>query len=226
MIQVISNRKTLRYFYPGKSINPTSKIIIMKLRLIQKRGGWLSLLLPFQFFALPAVAQVHYTGSSASLVISGTSTLHDWTMNDVKADCSVLFGFNAAGQVNDVKALSFSTPVAALKSEHTGMDNNAYKALKTDKDPTILYTMTGAAVNLQSQGSTITLTGKLTIAGVTKDEEIVAVCKTNPDNTITVTGSKKISMAQYGIQPPTFMLGTIKTGNDIVVTFTITLRKA
>jgi polyisoprenoid-binding protein YceI len=213
------------YFYPGNT-NTNKNFPVMNIRFFPKRSGWFALLLPFQFALTPAFAQIHYTGGSADLVISGTSTLHDWTMKDVKADCNVLFDLNGTNQVTSVKALNFSTPATALKSDHSSMDNNAYKALRTDKDPLISYTMTMATVAPQAQGSTVTVTGKLTVAGVSRDEEIVAVCKSNPDNTITVTGSKKISMAQYNIQPPTFMLGTIKTGNDIVVSFTVILKKS
>ena len=169
-------------------------------------------------------AQVSYTGNTVSLVVSGTSTLHDWDMKSAKADCRAGFTLDANGQPSNLNSLSFSTPVNALKSEHTAMDNNAYKALKSDKNPTIAYTMTTAS--LITGSTTVKVTGRLTIAGTTKDEVIDAVCKTNPDNTITVTGTKKISMKDYDMQPPTFMMGTIKTGNDIVLKFTLVLRKA
>jgi polyisoprenoid-binding protein YceI len=197
----------------------------MNLRLIPGIGKHLSLLLALQILILSAGAQARYTGASGDLVVSGTSTLHDWTMKSVKADCSATFSLNAAGQVDGLTALSFSTPAQALKSEHTSMDNNAYKALKTDKNPVITYTMTSVRVTPGNTGSTVALRGKLTIAGSTKDEDLVATCKINPDNTITVTGTKPISMQEFQIEAPTFMLGTIKTGNNIVLTFHLTLKK-
>jgi hypothetical protein len=177
--------------------------------------------------SLVAAAQVRYTGNSISLVVSGTSTLHDWDMKSVKADCSATFQFASSGQISGISEVSFSTPVVALKSDHTAMDNNAYKALKTDKNPAITFTLTSVRVMPGTNGnSTVVCSGRLTIAGSTRDQEITATCKPNPDNTITVTGSEKISMQDFKISPPTFMLGTIKTGNDIVVTFNLTLRKA
>jgi len=33
-------------------------------------------------------------------------------------------------------------------------------------------------------------------------------------------------MQQYNIAPPTFMLGAVKTGNDIVLTFNLTLKRS
>jgi polyisoprenoid-binding protein YceI len=172
-------------------------------------------------------AQVRYTGSSVDLVVSGTSTLHDWTMKSVKADCNALFLLNPSGNIAGVQTMTFSTPAIGLKSDHTGMDNNAYKALKTDKNPTITYTLTSATAAPAANGqTTVKCTGNLSIAGTTKEEEIVATCKTNPDNTITVTGTRKINMPEFSIAPPTFMMGTIKTGSDVVITLTMLLKRS
>jgi hypothetical protein len=190
------------------------------------RNNSTKMLLFLILFSFSASAQTRYTGTAVDLVVSGTSTLHNWDMKSLKADCNALFNVSASGQIENLQALTFSTPANTLKSDHSSMDNNAYKALKTDKAPMITYTMTGVTLTRGSAGSTVTCNGKLTIAGTTRDEQVVAVCKANADNTITVTGTKKISMDQYGIQPPTFMLGAVKTGNDIVLSFTIILKQS
>ena len=198
----------------------------MNLSFLQGKGRALSFLFSLQVLTLSVSAQANYRSVSGDLLVSGTSTMHDWTMKSAKADCSASFDLNAAGRIDALSALSFTTPANALKSEHGSMDKNAYKALKTDKAPQISYTMTAATLTQTANGTTVTCKGKLTMAGITQDEELVAVCKANPDNSITVTGSKAISMKQYSIKPPSFMLGTVKTGNDIVLTFHITLKKA
>jgi polyisoprenoid-binding protein YceI len=176
--------------------------------------------------ALAAPAQTTYTGTTIGLVISGTSTLHDWNMKSVRASCTAVFTVNATGRISGLTALSFSTPANELKSEHTSMDNNAYKALKTDKNPSITYTMTSAVLTPGEAGvATVKCSGKLTIAGTTRDMEITAVVKPNADNTFTVSGSRTISMKDFNMQPPTFMMGTIKTGNDVTLKFNLTLKK-
>lgn len=198
----------------------------MKARTILAAGKAAALLLTYQLLPFLSNAQVHYTGNTVDLKINGTSTLHDWSMKSAKADCAATFDFNSTGAISGLEALTFSTPVNGLKSEHTSMDNNAYKALKTDKNPAITYTMSSVSVTPAASGSTVKTTGKLTIAGTTKDVEITAVCKPNADNTVTVTGSRKISMQEFSVTPPTFMMGTIKTGNEITVSFTLVLKKA
>jgi len=171
-------------------------------------------------------AQSTYASSTVDLVISGTSTLHDWNMKSVKANCTAVFTLDNAGHITGLTALTFSTPANGLKSEHTSMDNNAYKALKSEKNPAIIYTMTSAAVTPGEAGAvTIKSAGKLTIAGTTRDQEIIATVKPGADNTFAVAGSRTISMKDFNMQPPSFMLGTVKTGNDVTLKFNLILKK-
>ena len=176
---------------------------------------------------LGASAQSRYTAATIDLTVSGTSTLHDWTMKSLKADCSANIAISSDGQIAGISDLVFNTPATSLKSEHTSMDNNAYKALKTDRNPVINFTVMSVSVApAQAGGSVVTCKGKLTIAGTSRDQDIVALCKLNGDNTISVIGTEKISMKEFSVDPPTFMLGTIKTGNEILLSFHLTLKKA
>lgn len=180
-------------------------------------------LLFFQFTSFAAISQVRYHAKdNVQLVVSGTSTLHDWTMKSGKADCNASLTLNAAGKPTALTSLSFSLTAESLKSDHTAMDKNAYKALKTSKFPLITYQLNAAVVE---QDGTIKCQGKLTIAGTTMDADLLATAKLNTDQSITVSGSKKISMKDFKIDPPTFMLGTVKTGNDIVLKYNLTLIK-
>jgi len=168
-------------------------------------------------------SQVKYHAKDdLNLLVSGTSTLHDWDMKEAKGECNAVFTLNAAGQPTGLTSLSFIAPAEGLKSEHSGMDKNAYKALKTEANPTISYNMTSATVGADG---TIKCQGKLTIAGFTQNTELVATYKVNADKSITVNGKKNISMKDFKMEPPTFMMGTIKTGNDIVLKFDVSLRK-
>ena len=100
------------------------------------------------------------------------------------------------------------------------MDNNTYKALKADKHPNISYVAkTVAITRTDASGFSAKTTGSMTIAGTTNATDIAATVKINGDKTITVTGSKKIKMTDYKIDPPTAVFGTIKTGNEITISF-------
>jgi hypothetical protein len=48
--------------------------------------------------------------------------------------------------------------------------------------------------------------------------------KVGADGGVTFTGSKKLKMTDYKIKPPTALMGTLTTGDDIEIVFTITLK--
>ena len=102
------------------------------------------------------------------------------------------------------------------------MDNNTYKALNADKSPNISYVLGSATVTpVDASTYTIKTTGKLTIAGNTRETDVIATGKINPDKSITVTGSKRFKMTEYGVKPPTAMFGTIKTGDDVTISYNL-----
>ncbi|MCX2484461.1 YceI family protein [Pedobacter sp. MR2016-24] len=181
------------------------------------------LILLAQMFAIAAIAQVKYSAKdNLKILVSGTSTLHDWTMATAKGDCSATFTVNGAGQLTDLTAMHLSIPVESLKSEKTAMDKNAYKALKASKFSAITYTLSSATVTADGK---VKCQGSLSVAGTAVPTELLATAKVNADKSISISGSKKISMKAYKVDPPTFMMGTIKTGNDITVNFDLVLRK-
>lgn len=130
----------------------------------------------------------------------------------------------AGDKISDLSLLVFTLPVTSLKSEHKTMDNNTYKALKASKHPEIVYALSSATVTpVNATTFTIRTKGKLTIAGTTRETDVVATAKVNPDNSITVTGSKKLKMTDYGVTPPKVMM--IKTGNDLTISYNLRLTK-
>jgi len=177
----------------------------------------------FSQMAIASIAQVKYHAKDdLQIIVSGTSTMHDWDMKTSSGESNATITLNAGGQLAGLTALNFTVPAETLKSAHKAMDKNAYKALKTAEHTTISYTLSSATVD--ANGS-IQCRGKLSIAGTTLDASLTATGQVNADKSISVKGSKTISMAAFNMKPPTFMLGTVKTGNDVTVQFNLTLRK-
>lgn len=170
-----------------------------------------------------ANAQSAYKGSAVNTVIEGTSNIHDWKMKSQKGNASATVTLNG-NSISNVSSISFVMPAESLKSEHTQMDKNTYKALNTTKYPTISYTSSSASIKPNGSGFILTSKGKLTISGVSKDVELVAHGKLNADNSITFTGSHKLKMTDYKVQPPTAVFGTIKTGDGITVKYDLVLK--
>lgn len=64
----------------------------------------------------------------------------------------------------------------------------------------------------------------MTIAGTSRETDLVATLKVNPDKTLSITGIKKLKMTDYKVEPPSFMFGSVTTGDDIAINFNVTLK--
>jgi len=161
--------------------------------------------------------------------LSGTSTLHKWSMDAKTFSGNADFGFksgNAAG-LSSIKSLTFSLAVADLKSGESGLDKNAYKALNTKEYKDIDYKLLSATITSEGENKfLIKAHGNLTIAGVTKEVVMDVHCVVNKNGNITCTGSKILNMTDYAVKPPKFMLGAMKTGDAITLDFKLVYTKA
>ena len=180
-------------------------------------------------FAIPYVvagqpqARPELKLSTARVSINGTSNIHPFTAatTDVRmsrlvlapADGDVL---QSAVKAGGVEAFEIAIKAASLTSPKDGLDKNMHKALKTTEHPDITFKLTrleaGAAPN------TIKATGLLKIAGVEKEVALPLKVAINA-SAITVTGEVALLLTDYGIKPPTAMLGMLKTDPKITVTF-------
>ena len=164
----------------------------------------------------------------ADIKVLGTSNLHNWTMEAKNITCSATFNFPPGNiiQPQSLTDLSLTIPVQNLKSGESLMDSRAYTALKAKKFNAIVFSLTVATiVPGQKNQFLVKTTGNLTIAGVTKPITLEVTCVSNPDGTLTCTGSERLKMTDYQIKPPVFMLGALKTGNDLTINFIVQIKK-
>ncbi|OWK73956.1 hypothetical protein CBW16_00610 [Flavobacteriaceae bacterium JJC] len=165
------------------------------------------LVLAFGLFSGLVAAQ-KISSKTVKTTVTGTSTMHDWSMTSTAGS----FSGNVAG--NTITDITYGMGSKTLKSGKGAMDSNAYKALEADKYPNITFTAT--SVNM-GKG---TMTGKLTVTNVTKTVSFpVTVAKSG--NNYTITGTESIKLTDYGVTPPSFMMNTVKTGNDVKITVNV-----
>jgi polyisoprenoid-binding protein YceI len=149
-------------------------------------------------------------------------------MNTKTFSGNAQFNFNPKllTQLVSLGSLTFSLPVLNLKSGEKKLDNNAHKALKTDRFKNISYKQKSSRViSGRNKSYLIKSQGDLTVAGVTKGIDMDVYCTVNPDASITCTGSEKMKMTDYQVAPPKFMAGAMKTGDNITLDFTIVYKK-
>ena len=151
--------------------------------------------------------------SSSTVNIAGTSTLHDW-VSEVET-----FSVTASQSGNAISNVSFTADVESIKSGKSGMDKNTYKAMNSDKYPKIIF----KADKLMVNGTSVTGEGDLTIAGTTKRMPVDLIYESWSDDSFLVRGSVTFNMSTFGIDPPTAMMGAIKTGDQITINLDITM---
>ncbi len=106
------------------------------------------------------------------------------------------------------------------------MDDRTYKTIKADQFPKIVFKLTSAVISPIQKGKfLIKAKGDLTIAGATQPISMDVNAVVNADNTITCSGSQKLQLKEYKIDPPSFMLGAMKVANDLTIQFNIIYKK-
>lgn len=189
----------------------------------QTRNWGLALVVALVAMITPAIAQ-SYQSNATTTTVKGTSTLHDWDMTASNGTTRATFTI-ADGSVTGITALNFTVAAEALKSDRSGLDKNAYKALGTGKNKNITFTMTNGTVTASGANTfQIRATGNLNIAGTSKQTTITATGRYNAaDKSITVNGTTQFKMTEYKVTPPTVMMGTIKTGDDVTIEYNVKL---
>ena len=160
---------------------------------------------------------------TSSIIVSGTSTLHDWHVDGEEQTGFLKVTEDDKFSINE---LNFKVKAESLKSGKTSMDKNTYKALNTDKykDIVFSYTKTNSVVKKGEGHYMITASGKLTISGVTKTIDLDLEVFKDGD-LVKINGKKDMLMTDFGIDPPKALLGTIKTGNEITITYKSVFKK-
>jgi len=156
---------------------------------------------------------------NSEITVTGTSSVHDWEMNATAMNASIQLSIKE-NSINDIVKVDFSMPTEKLKSDNNIMDRKSWNALKSDKHESIRFDLSRVS-GFTTNGKTFsgTATGNLFIAGKSRPVTIPFDGNIKTGNTITVTGTEKINMKDFNISPPTAMMGTLKTGEEVTVKF-------
>ncbi len=184
----------------------------MKLRL--------ALLLTFLFALSLSFGQTKMAvQESSEVLVHGTSTLHDWTMNCEQFSGSAMITMKD-GHPAAMTDLVLEIVVKGMKSGKSAMDSSTYKAMDESKHPKVVFRSTKVTIRPQGAGVTVIAEGKLTIAGVTKTVTLQADGYKSGDRWV-FKGKKEIHTPDYDVERVSAMMGTIKTGEDVVIDFDI-----
>ena len=116
-----------------------------------------------------------------------------------------------------IEAFEVAIPAATLTSPKEGLDKNMHKALKVQEYADITFRLVRFETANKADGCARAI-GMLRIAGVEKEVAIDITTK-RKGSTLSVQGTMDMLMTDYGIKPPTAMLGMLKTDPRVTVTF-------
>jgi hypothetical protein len=173
-------------------------------------------------------------GPGSELWIEGTSTMHSFANHSHAVELDVALDSAAARPASvqelksliaagGVRTLRLQVPVASLKSEKEGLDKNLRKTMDAEHYPDVRFALAHYAAKAAG-GDTLALhaTGALTIKAETKDAALDARAWPASQG-VWLDGTQVLKMTDYGITPPTMMLGAIKVGNAITVRYHLLL---
>ncbi|HZI16748.1 MAG TPA: YceI family protein [Myxococcus sp.] len=166
----------------------------------------------------------------AELVIDGKSTVRDFSCRASKLSALLAPGTpgtslaleQLAGAVGEVQ---LEVPVKALDCANDTMNEHMLEALKADKYPTIRLRVTGYEVGAVEEGlAPLKLKGELTLAGITRPVTLVASARPAADGGLQVEGRYLLKMTDWGVKPPSLMLGTMKVREAVLIRFGVALK--
>lgn len=167
------------------------------------------------------------TGSR--LWFDGGSSVKDWsckapTLNATvvtsKADAATAI---VAGE-KAVASVELTVPVMSLDCDNGTMNGHMRNALDAKAFPTIGFSLRSYDLMKSAENVAVTLSGTLTIHGKSLPVTIPATAVGAAGGVLRVTGIYELNMKEYGVKPPSLMLGTMNVREKVKVRFDLLLR--
>lgn len=156
--------------------------------------------------------------NQSTMTIKGTSSLHDWEEKVGKFDVNLNLKFREK-EIAGIDKVHLICKSGSIVSDNSIMTNKTHNALQVEKYPDIIFKLISVD-NLSSKEGSFsgTLVGDITLTGITK-RVTIAFAGVHSGNKISIKGSKELNMNDFKIKPPTAMMGTLKTGEQVTISF-------
>lgn len=162
-----------------------------------------------------AAQETYVLGDGSTIRVDGSSNKSDWsvTANKFAGSFLVSEGVPQSGTLSiDVKEMKGGRSLI--------MDRLMYSSFNADEFPQISFELDAAESTGEAQW---TMTGNLTISGVTLPVSVVLNEENSNDRTIRYSGVHDLKMTDYGMKPPTAMFGSLHTKDEVQIAFDLLL---
>ena len=167
------------------------------------------------------------TGSR--LWFDGSSTVKDFTCKAANLEAAVVTSkADAASAIvageKSVAGVELTVPVMSIDCDNGTMNGHMRNALDAKMHPTITFELRSYDLMKAAENVAVTLSGTLTIHGESQPVTIQAIAVGAAEGALRLTGLYELNMKEYGVKPPSLMLGTMNVREKVKVRFDLLLR--
>jgi polyisoprenoid-binding protein YceI len=167
-------------------------------------------------------------GAESRLWIEGTSTVRDFKCTSTGLQAAVDAGADAVRAVlsgdKAVTGVQLVVPAKSLDCGNGTMNGHMLEALKVKEHPDIAFRLVSYDLAAGDGGEKGTLNGVLTINGTDQTVALPVTLAAGGAGVLRVTGKYELNMKDYGVKPPSLMLGTMKVREKVSVNFDLLLK--
>ena len=163
--------------------------------------------------------------------IDGDSNVRSWDADITEAEGTIIFSAIedfTLGSLNSelFKSMNLTIPVSGIESDSGRLTSNMHGYLKRDDHPTITFNLTEVtSIELDGDKATITANGVINAAGVDQDITMIVDTVVNENGSVTFSGTQNLLMTDFNIDPPTAVMGTIRSRDEIVIYYSVTFSR-
>ena len=171
----------------------------------------------------PASSQGYALSPLSQLQIEGTSSVNSFTCTAgrISGEGVIQNLIKSAGSASNNVVIT--VPIGKLDCQNHRMNRDLRDALKSDDHPNIVFRLTQVEVldflNSAKGTRQILTTGNLSLAGVTRSVSVLVEGYFDEWNKLHGQGSVAMKMTDFGVTPPSALLGLVKAHNEITIRF-------
>ena len=193
----------------------------------------LSFLFLFSTGLLHQVSAQTYTISDDSrMTVYGSANVTDWDA-EVKTIRGEVKINNPNGndwsraEASWFESVSVTIPVGDIDADSRRMNRNMHEYLKEDDYPEITYSLVEAEelASLGNPGFQLTVRGTVNAAGESREIIHDVEISEQENGNLVISGSQDLKMTDFGIDPPTAMLGSVRSRDEMTIEFELVLEK-
>ena len=194
---------------------------------------YLITILAFLFAFSTATAQdiTYQLSEIHQFKIDGDSNVRSWDADITEADASlVLTGVDNLSIENlteeSFKSLEISIPVEGIESDSRRLTRNLQGYLRGDDFPVITFALQQInSITHENDTVQISADGIISAAGVENSVSMDVEAVLNGDGSITFSGVQRLLMTDFDIDPPTAVMGTVRSDDEIDIIYQVSFAR-